>query len=109
MRQITVYKQTIIDYVDDTRERVAYTLEPQERTSVARHACGGILVSYSETSVAGHLQAPDEAELAARRISRDLCGHAGCLCGGVLGQRGPQDYVVDPAPDGSVRLIPRRA
>lgn len=28
----------------------------------------------------------------ARRIEKDLCGIKGCKCGGVLGERGPQDF-----------------
>ncbi len=48
-----------------------------------------------------------------RRVRRDLCGIAGCTCGGALGQRGPQRHgasLLDIAamPNGEVllRIIP---
>jgi len=30
-----------------------------------------------------------------RRARKELCGVDGCTCGGPLGERGPQDVVVD--------------
>lgn len=29
-----------------------------------------------------------------RRARRELCGVAGCMCGGAIGERGTQDYEV---------------
>ena len=30
-----------------------------------------------------------------RRIAKELCGLSGCKCGGVMGERGPQDFTFD--------------
>jgi hypothetical protein len=39
------------------------------------------------------------------RVRRQLCGIAGCTCGGILSERGPQEVVIQPQPDGTVRLF----
>jgi hypothetical protein len=42
-----------------------------------------------------------------RKARRDLCGVAGCTCGGYIGQRGeqPQRFDIQPLEDGGARLI----
>lgn len=57
--------------------------------------------SYHNTSTTARARVLDIGELylsagQVRRIRRALCGHYGCICGGELGERGPQAYEVTP-------------
>lgn len=49
-----------------------------------------------------HLAASQVRHLRAR-----LCPRAGCMCHGILGERGPQDFQMDilPGMDGSVDIL----
>ncbi len=40
-----------------------------------------------------------------RRIRRDLCGIPECTCGGVLSERGPQDFEIEALSDGGVGVF----
>ena len=41
------------------------------------------------------------------KARRELCGVAGCTCGGYLGQRGeqPEKFDIQPLEDGGARLV----
>ena len=47
-----------------------------------------------------------------QHIRRTLCPHGDCACGGLVGERGRQDYVIEPSRDRDgkdiVCLTPRR-
>lgn len=40
----------------------------------------------------------------ARRIEKDLCGIKDCKCGGILGERGPQDFRYDYSIDENFKV-----
>lgn len=42
-----------------------------------------------------------------RRSRLVLCGISGCTCGGILGERGPQDVEVDAVALGHIQLLPK--
>lgn len=44
-----------------------------------------------------------------RRIRKALCGIQGCTCGGVLGERGPDNPTVLEFPDGEIMVLGTRA
>lgn len=41
----------------------------------------------------------------ARRIEKKLCGVSGCKCGGVLGERGPQEFTYDYQLDERFKVV----
>ena len=41
----------------------------------------------------------------ASRIQKKLCGVSGCKCGGVLGERGPQEFTYDYRLNESFKVI----
>jgi hypothetical protein len=48
--------------------------------------------------------------LSARQIKRlrtELCGHQGCVCGGELGEQGPQEYDIEHGFDRDWKIIAR--
>lgn len=63
--------------------------------------------SFHHTAVQIRAEIGDELTASQiRRARKELCGIRGCLCGGPIGERGPQDGFVVTATDfGRVQIV----